>query len=259
MAYRLKQYSYNDKLTKDQNLLLDKLYKLRMSGMAEELENQLMNPNSALESFETRFSDIVNFEWSQRENKKFNRLLKQATLKYPSADLDQSLYEPERQLNTRVIELLADCNWIDEPNNLLMTGGAGAGKTYLACALCITALHQMRTVKYIRANYLLQEAEHAHQESAYYEYSNKMAAYDLLVIDDFGLMDLDMSKCRDLFEIIESRDCRKATIIISQIPVANWYMLFGENTYADACLSRMTSKAYRLDFPGRDRRVNNSN
>ena len=31
--------------------------------------------------------------------------------------------------------------------------------------------------------------------------------------------------------------------------------LFGDNTYADACLSRMTSKAYRLDFPGRDRRV----
>ena len=60
-------------------------------------------------------------------------------------------------------------------------------------------------------------------------------------------------------EIIESRDCRKSTVIISQIPVANWYMLFGENTYADACLSRMTSKAYRLDFPGRDRRVNNSN
>ncbi len=40
-----------------------------------------------------------------------------------------------------------------------------------------------------------------------------------------------------------------------QMPVANWYQLFGDNTYADACLSRMTSKAYRLDFPGRDRRV----
>ena len=83
----------------------------------------------------------------------------------------------------------------------------------------------------------------------------KMAGYDLLVIDDFGLMDLNLDKCRDLFEIIEARDCRKSTVIISQMPVANWYQLFGDNTYADACLSRMTSKAYRLDFPGRDRRV----
>mgnify|MGYP003378605951 CR=1 FL=1 len=139
MAYRQKEYNYNDKLTKDQNLLMDKLYKMRMSGMAEAFENQLMNPNSGLESFETRFSEIINHEWSGRENKKFNRLLKQATLKYPAADLDSSLYDP------------------------------GAGKTHVACALCVTALHQMRTVKYIRANYLLQESAHAHSEDNYYE------------------------------------------------------------------------------------------
>ena len=80
-------------------------------------------------------------------------------------------------------------------------------------------------------------------------------SYDLLVIGDLGLMDLNLDKCRYLFEIIEARDCRKSTVIISQMPVANWYQLVGENTYADACLSRMTSKAYRLDFPGCDRRV----
>lgn len=257
MAYKRRDYNYNDQLSKDQNILMDRLYKMRMSGMAEAFEKQLLDPNTGLESFESRFTEIVNSEWNQRESKKFNRLLKQATLKYPAADLDKSIYEPDRQLNTRVIELLAKCDWIDEPNNLLMTGGAGAGKTYIACALCIAALHQMRTVKYIRANYLMQEAEHHQREGMYYEYSNKMADYDLLVIDDFGLMDLNLDKCRYLFEIVESRDCRKATVIISQIPVIQWYQLFGDNTYADACLSRMTSKAYRLEFPGSDRRIEN--
>ena len=49
-------------------------------------------------------------------------------------------------------------------------------------------------VSSIRANYLLQESAHAHSEDNYYEYSNKMAGYDLLVIDDFGLMDLNLDK-----------------------------------------------------------------
>ena len=61
----------------------------------------------------------------------------------------------------------------------------------------------------IKHSYLLQESAHAHSEDNYYEYSNKMAGYDLLVIDDFGLMDLNLDKCRDLFEIIEARDCRR--------------------------------------------------
>ena len=46
MAYRLKDYLYNDKLTKEQNILMDRLYKLRMSGMAEAFEKQLLEPNT---------------------------------------------------------------------------------------------------------------------------------------------------------------------------------------------------------------------
>ena len=113
MAYRLKDYLYNDKLTKEQNILMDRLYKLRMSGMAEAFEKQLLEPNTGLEPFEIRFADIVNHEWDQRESKKFKRLMKKASLKYPAADLDSSIYDPERQLNTHVIELLSKCDWID--------------------------------------------------------------------------------------------------------------------------------------------------
>ena len=91
-------------------------------------------------------------------------------------------------------------------------------------------------------------------DEALYDYVNQMAGYDLLVIDDFGLMELDMDKCRDLFEIIETRDSKKPTMIVSQLPVAKWWDLFKDNTYADACLSRMTAKAYRLECNGRDMR-----
>lgn len=252
MAYTQKNYTYNDKLTKDENVLLDHLYKLRLSHMAAELERQFLNPNYELEDFHTRITSVINYEWEQRQMVKFNKLLKKATLKYPAADFDATIYEPDRMLDTRTIELLQKCTWIDEPKNLLITGSTGAGKTYLANALCIAALRQLRTVKYIRASTLLQESEKARQNGATLDYINTMASFDLLVIGDFGLMELDLDKCSDLFEIIETRDSRKATVIASQFPVMRWWDLFKDNTYADACLSRMTSKAYRLEYNGRD-------
>ncbi len=252
MAYRQKDYTYNSNLDKEENMLLDRLFKLRLSHMAEELERQFLNPNSELEDFHTRIASLVNYEWDQRQTKKFNRLKVKATLKYPNADFDQSLYDPDRMLDTHTLELLQKCDWIDEPKNLLITGSAGAGKTHIANALCITALHQLRSVKYIRANRLLQESEKAREEGRAYDYTNEMAAYDLLVIDDFGLMDLDMDRCLALFEIVETRDSRKPTVIVSQLPVIKWWELFKDNTYADACLSRMTAKAYRLECNGRD-------
>ena len=84
---------------------------------------------------------------------------------------------------------------------------------------------------------------------------NSMAEYDLLVIDDFGLMSLDLDQCRNLLEVIESRDCRKATVVISQVPVKKWWDFFGNSTYADSCLSRLTHKAHRLAFEGPDLRL----
>lgn len=254
MAYKQKNYPYNDKLSKEENILLNRLYQFKLSNMTSELERQFLNPNSELEDFHTRIADLINYEWDQRHNKKVKKLITKATLKYPDADFDQSLYEPERMLDTHTIELLQKCEWIDEPKNLLITGSAGAGKTHIANALCITALNQLRSVKYIRANRLLQESEKARDAGTAYDYTNEMAEYDLLVIDDFGLMDLDMNKCSALFEIIETRDSRKATMIVSQIPVIQWYELFKDNTYADACLSRMTGTAYRLECNGRDMR-----
>lgn len=254
MSYFHKNYIYNDRLSAEENQLLDRLFKLRLSHMSEMLERQFLNPNKELESFHDRISEIINYEWDQRESTKFNKLLKKATLKYSYADFDESMYEADRMLDTHTIELLQNCSWIDEPKNLLITGSAGAGKTYIANALCIAALHQLRTVKYIRANTFLQESEKARISGQAYDYTNQMAAYDLLVIDDFGLMELDMDKCRDLFEVIETRDCKKSTMIVSQLPVSKWWDLFKDNTYADACLSRMTSKAYRLECNGRDMR-----
>lgn len=254
MAYRVKDYPYNDKLSSEENILLDRLYKLRMSGMAEALEGQFLNPNAELERFMTRINDIINREWDQRQTKKVNKLLREATLKYPNADLDQALYEPDRNLDTHTIELLAKGEWIDAHRNLLITGDAGAGKTHVGNALCISAIQKMRSVKYIRATPLINEAVKAHDLGSETEYINRMASYDLLTIDDFGLMELTMDKCRLLFEILETRDCRKSTMIISQLPVSKWWEMFKDNTYADACLSRLVHKAHRLEFKGRDMR-----
>lgn len=244
----------NVKLSAEEMIVIDHLKQMKMSGMAEAYEEQILNPNSDLNSFNDRFSNIVNFEWELRFNKKFNRYLKKATLRYPQASFDESIYEPERKLDTDTIERLSDCKWLDEGRNLLITGATGAGKSYLSNALCIAAIRQFKTVRYIRANTMMSEMDQARIKGNYLEYINNMARLDLLVIDDFGLMDLDLDKCRDFFEVIDSRDNLKSTIIVSQLPVKSWYDLFIDNTYADACLDRIIHKAFRLELNGKNMR-----
>ena len=101
----------------------------------------------------------------------------------------------------------------------MVTGQTGSGKSYMANALCISALRQFKTVRYIRASHLIDELNRAETLGTYRECLSQMAEYDLLAIDDFGLMQLDLNKCRNLFEVLESRDPHKSTMVISQFPV----------------------------------------
>ncbi len=230
----------------------ERLRQMKMSGMADAFEKQMNDPNADLTRFEERFAAIVENEWQLRYDKKFNRLLKSAKLRYPSADIDDTINDPARKLDAASILKLSECHWIEEGKNLLITGMTSSGKTYLSNALCVSALRKMKTVRYIRANTLMLELEQARLKTEYLEYVGALSRLDLLTIDDFGLMELDLDKCRDLFEVIDGRDGRRSTIIVSQFPVKNWFDLFKEHTYADACLARITDKrhCYRLEMNG---------
>lgn len=217
--------------------------------MAEALEELLLNPNADLLPFRQKVQKLVDAEWDLRYNKKLNRFIKKATLKYPGADFDDSIYDPERMLDTYVIEELAKCRWVEQGKNLIITGKTSSGKSYLANALCICALREFKTVKYIKASQLINELAKAEKTDGYQELLNQMASYDLLAVDDFGLMNLDINKCRNLFEVFDSRDPHKSILVISQIPVSAWYDMFQEHTYAEACLA---GKVAQRGVPPRD-------
>lgn len=160
---------------------------MRFSGMAEALKEVFEDPNAELLPFREKIQRIVDAEWNLRYTKKLNRFIKKATLKYPAADLDDTIYNPERQLDVHIIEELAKCEWIEQGKNLVITGKTSSGKSYLANALCICALRQFKTVRYVKASQLINELSKAEKLDNYQEELALYAGYDLLVVDDFGL------------------------------------------------------------------------
>ena len=241
-------------LTIEEYEICNKLKTMRFSGMAAELEAVFADPNADLLSFNDKIQRIVEAEWNLRYTKKLNRFVKKATLKYPMADLDDSIYDPARQLDSNIIERLSNCDWIDQGKNLIITGKTSSGKSYLANALAICALRKFKSAKYYKASNLINELARAEKLGTYPETLNQLALYDLLVVDDFGLMNLDINKCRNLFEVFDCRDPYKSILLVSQIPVSAWYDMFIDHTYAEASLARVLSDSYRLEMNGKNMR-----
>ena len=72
----------------------------------------------------------------------------------------------------------------------------------------------------------------------------------LLIVDDFGMVKLDGQIQHDFEQIIDDRYNRKALILASQLPVADWYNVFQSELIAEACLDRLVHKAIKFDLKG---------
>ena len=68
--------------------------------------------------------------------------------------------------------------------------------------------------------------------------------------DDWGLEKLNTRQSSDLLEVMEDRYQRGSTIIISQLPVSEWYKLVGNPTVADALMDRLLHNGHRVELRG---------
>jgi len=129
-------------------------------------------------------------------------------------------------------------------------GASGAGKSFLASALGHQACAQGYKVAYYNLQKLLLRTKMSRIDGSIYKFMEKLSRTELLILDDFGLTHLEQQQRMDLMEIIEDRHSRKSTIIASQLPVASWYDVIGEETIADAILDRLVHTAYRIELKG---------
>ena len=228
---------------------LEKLYAMKLNGMAEAFAEQLQQPNMAELSFEERFGLLVDRQWIWKEDRRMKRLLKNAKLKINAciADID---YKSPRGIDKSVILRLASCDWIKNAQNIIIIGPTGAGKTYLACALANRTCRSGYSSFYTRAPRLFQELAIARADGSYAKVMNKLAKTKVLLIDDLGLAPMTDPERRDLLEVIEDRQGLSSTIVASQLPLENWHDNIGDPTIADAILDRIVHNAHRINLKG---------
>jgi len=220
---------------------------MSLNGMAEAFLNQLKTPANVSLSFEERLGLLVDYEWTHRQNRRLDRLLKNASFRLQACMEDIDFHHP-RGLDRAVVESLSTCQWILASQNVIVTGPTGSGKTYLVCALGTQACRQGLSAKYYQVSKLLSDLHMAKGDGTTPKLLNALAKTDLLVLDDFGLAPLNAIESRDILEIIDDRCQRRSTIVAAQLPIEHWYDRIADPTVADALLDRLVHNAHKLNL-----------
>jgi DNA replication protein DnaC len=239
------------------NQTIDKLNSMRLRAMEQEYRRQVELPANAALPFDERLAMIVDAEWLAKANNRLQRFLREANLREPSANLENINFEPKRNLDKATVARLAECAWIKEGRNLIVTGATGTGKTYLVSAFGNAACRKNFKVRSYRVNRLLTDLAIGRGDGSYNRLLNDLKKPDLLILDDFGMAPLDPGACRDLLEVVDDRHGKKSIAISAQLPVANWHSVFEDATIADAVLDRLVNNAHRIELKGPSLRPHN--
>ncbi len=228
---------------------LERLHELRLTGMAQALEEQMRMSDLDGLGFEDRLALLLEREITFREDRRLTRLLQMAKLRLPASAEDLDFRSP-RGLDRGLMLRLAGCQWVRDHENVLISGATGNGKSYLACALGHSACRHGLSTRYYRFSRLLDEIALARADGSYTKLLDRLAKTQLLILDDFGLAPLKDSERTDLLEILEDRYGRRATLVTSQLPFDHWHDVVGDATFADAILDRLVHNAHRITLKG---------
>jgi DNA replication protein DnaC len=228
---------------------LDLLRDLGLHGMENAFRDMADNPEAQSLGHAEWLAILLERESTLRHQKRFESRAKTAKLRHPAAVEDVD-YRTPRGLDRTMFLKLASCDWIRERRHCLLTGPAGVGKSWLACALGYKACRENLSVLYQRVPRLFAALALARGDGRYAKLLHQLARVNLLILDDWGPEPLLPEQQRDLLEIVEDRYNAGSLIITSQVPTDRWYEIVGNPTLADAILDRIMHNAHRIELKG---------
>jgi DNA replication protein DnaC len=228
---------------------INQMIELKLTGMRETYPLRAKQAREQDLTREDFFGLLLQDEVEFRQSARLKRLLRRAAFRCP-ASLEEIDLKLDRGLDKKQVRELATCRFLDDGINILILGPTGVGKTYLATAIGNAACRMGYVTLFYRMNTLIEQLTLARAKGTYLNLIKRLAACDLLVLDDLGIKPLEPQHFQDLYDVIDERGEDRSTIVTSQLPVENWSEIIADPVTCEAITDRMTSVAIRLVMQG---------
>lgn len=230
------------------------LAELHFCGMDSCLDAVLDTAEQAADPPAAVLLRLLEAESRHRQERSLAYRLAQARLPWDWS-LQTFPFAQQPSVDASHIRALAGLQFIERAENLVLIGPPGTGKTGLAIGLLRQAVVNGYRGRFYNAQDLIDELYASLADHSTARVIKRLAAYDVLAIDELGYMNLKPEHANALFKLLESRYCRKPTLITTNLDFEQWYELFRNTPLVDALLDRLKHHCITLRLNGPSLRV----
>jgi len=231
------------------------LRKLYLGAAADEYVRQMDDPKARALSFDDRLGMMVDIECARRDNNRLAKLIKRAGFTDKDACVENISYTSDRELDPSLIQSLASCAYIERNMTVRLLGATGAGKSYLANALGVSACRKRYSVRYTNLQDMLIDLTVAKQAGTFNQVYAGYKNVKLLIVDDWLMFEIaDDAEASFLYNLIEARRYDGSMIICSQLDTEGWHDRIANKVAADSICDRLAHGPYKIVVKGEMRK-----
>lgn len=230
-------------------LLSHYLKQLRLPAVAKQYAALAREAAERNLSYEEYLLGLLEQETTAREENQRQQRLRHATFPIRKT-LDTFEFHHLPSLNKQKVLSLAQGDFVDLRENVLLIGNSGTGKTHLVTALGVAMVQKGYRVRFVTACALVEELLLAREEHRLLSMEKQWQKYDVVICDELGYVPFSKTGGELLFQFFSARHERRSTMVTSNLEFGEWVTVFGDEKLTAALLDRMTHRAHILLMNG---------
>jgi DNA replication protein DnaC len=230
---------------------LEQLLKnLRLRRVLEIYDEQLKAAEKEQVSYSEFLTRLVRAQWHARQEGALEWRIQRANLP-ERLSLETFPYARQPGVNRKQMRAFAELEFMAKAENIVLVGPTGVGKTGLSCGLLLKALENGYRCQFVRAQDLFDEMYASLADRSTRQLLKRLARLDILLIDEFGYLNLKPEQSNIFFKLMEERYGQHSTIITTNLDYDEWPNFLGNRPMVEALLSRVRHHCHtvRIDGP----------